>query len=105
MVIEFYNGVNKLAECSIRVTVLLEYLDLHLLHRVGFRIITQWFVIQLFYTTARTFYEDYSSYTPIFSSLLLAVCLIGVKTNTFLLLKINRVIVTQVGFCVISPWS
>ena len=28
MVIEFYNGVNILAECSIRVTVLLEYLDL-----------------------------------------------------------------------------
>ena len=27
-VIKFYNGVNKLAECSIRVTVLLEYLDL-----------------------------------------------------------------------------
>ena len=35
-----------------------------------------------------------------------SVCLVGVKTNTFLLLKkIDRVIVTQVGFCVISPWS
>ena len=30
---------------------------------------------------------------------------IGVKTNTFLFIKIDRVIVTQVGFCVISPWS
>ena len=26
-----------------------------------------------------------------------------VKTNTFLFIKIDRVIVTQVGFCVISP--
>ena len=41
----------------------------HLLHGVGFRIITQWFVIRFFCTTARTFYEDYSSYTPIFIAL------------------------------------
>ena len=27
------------------------------------------------------------------------------KTNTFLFIKIDRVIVTQVGFCAISPWS
>ena len=32
-------------------------------------------------------------------------CPIGVNTNTFLFIKIDRVIVTQVGLCVISPWS
>ena len=28
----------------------------------------------------------------------------GVKTNTLLFIKIDHIIVTQVGFCVISPW-
>ena len=32
------------AECSIRVTALLEYLDRHLLHLVDFRSVTQWFL-------------------------------------------------------------
>ena len=30
---------------------------------------------------------------------------VGVKSNTFLFMKIDCIIVTQVGFCVISPWS
>ena len=60
-----------------------------MLHVVGFGIITQWFVFRFFYTTARTLYDNYSSYTPIFSSLLLAVCLVGVKTNSFFIHK-NR---------------
>ena len=36
------------------------------------------------------------------------VCLVDVKTNSFfifLFIKIDHVILTQVGFCVISPWS
>ena len=32
------------------------------------------------------------------------VCLVGVKTNSFLFIKVDRVIVTQVGFCVIYQW-
>ena len=45
-----------------------------------------------------------ATYIPIFSPLLYVVCLVGVKTTSFLFIKINRVIVTQVGFCVVSQW-
>ena len=72
-------------------TVLLNISISHLLHVVGFGIITQWFVIRFFCTTARTFYEDFSSYT--------------LKLILFLFIKIDCIIVTLVGFCVISPWS
>ena len=34
----------------------------------------------------------------------IVVCLVGVKTNSILFIKIDRVIVTQVGVCVISRW-
>ena len=44
-------------------------------------------------------------YILVFSSLFLADCLVGVKTNSFLFVKLNRVIVTQVEFCAISRWS
>ena len=81
----------NVVECSIRVTVLLEYLDLAYATRtvVGFGIITQWFVLRFFCTTARTFHDNYSSYTQIFSSLLQVFCLVGVKTNCFYIHK-NR---------------
>ena len=80
-----------LAECSIRVTVLVEYLDL--VHIVGFQIL-------LYY-----YKDDYSDYRPIFSSLLCVVCLVCLQTNrSFLCTKLNHVILMQVGLHVISSW-
>ena len=42
---------------------------------------------------------------PATHQFLTSVCLVDVKTNSFFYSeKIDRVIVTQVGFCVISRW-
>ena len=53
---------------------------MYLLHSVGFRIVAQCLLLRFFYTTASTFYDDYSIYILVFSSLFLAVCLVGMKT-------------------------
>ena len=58
----------NLAECSIRVTVLLEYLDLALnnyMHIVGFHFVTHWLLFRFLYTTARAFYDNYSDYRSV----------------------------------------
>jgi len=73
------------------VTVLLEYLDLAHIFRLhnSFR---------FFYTAARIFFDEYSSYTPIFISMLLVIYLVHMKTKRFLFTKNDHVILTQVGF-------
>ena len=72
------------------------------MHVVRFHSITLWLLFRFFPTTARSFYDDYFNYRPIFSSLLwtVAVYLGGVIKNKF-----DHVILTLVGFCVISLWS
>ena len=42
------------------------------LHVVGFHIITQWLLLQFFYATPRTFYNNYSIYILVFISLFYA---------------------------------
>jgi len=46
-------NLNFLPDCSIRVTALLEYLDLAFLHVVGICTVSLWFWIGFFYTTSR----------------------------------------------------
>ena len=62
----------KLAECSIRETALLEYLDLALNTDavVEFHFKTLWLLLKFFSTTARSFYDNHFNYRLIFSSLL-----------------------------------
>jgi len=46
------------AECSVRVTFLLEYLDFTL--DTCIHLITYWLLLRFFSTTARAFFDDYS---------------------------------------------
>jgi len=55
--------MHLLSDCSIRVTALLEYLDLAFLHVVGNR--SHWFWIGFFYTTRVRIYVELSNQTPI----------------------------------------
>ena len=59
----------NLAECSIRVTALLEYLDIAI-HIVGLHFINVWLLLKFFSATARSFNDDYFNYRSIFISLL-----------------------------------
>ena len=63
-------------ECCVRVTILLDYLDLTLRRYISLHTSLTFTVLRFLSTTARAFYDDYSSCRPIFSSLLktIAIC-------------------------------
>jgi len=83
----------NLAECSIRVSRI---------HIVGFHCITLWVLLRFFSTTTRSFYDDYFNYRSIFSSLL---WMVAVQLGGFFIRKFDCIILTPVGFCVISLWT
>jgi len=63
-----------LYDCSIKVTALLEYLDLTYLHIVGIHTISHWFWIGFFYTTRVHIYAEYSNQAPTLRLIILVVC-------------------------------
>ena len=69
-------------ECTIRVTVLLEYLDHAFLYVVAFCFITHWSYILFFFPLLGAFSYAYSTLTTIFN---FVVCMVFAKTLNFLI--------------------
>ena len=91
-------------ECTIRVTVLLEYQSHIFYYVVAICFITYQCLILFFFPLVGALSYAYSTFTAILNSLLFAVCVIlaEIELLIFKLRKINWVIFTKVGLSFIS---
>ena len=95
-----YRWTLKLAECCIRVTVLLEYLDLALDTRSWVSLHNSLAFTQILLYNCKEFLWWLFQLQTDFQLTTLNGC--GITGWIF---KFDRVFLTPVGFCVISPWS